>query len=90
MASKWSAEGRVYRDSDGGASRIEAAKHFYACHGEWPDTVTEEVAEGEEVIHEVVDVCEGCGDPLFVGDWYRRDSEGITWHAGDCPGDPQP
>jgi hypothetical protein len=33
---------------------------------------------------EVVGTCEGCGLPVFVGDSYLRDEDGVRWHA-KCP-----
>lgn len=66
----------VVRKSVNAADRYEAGKAYRRKTGRWPESVGDDI---------VLAICEACERPLFEGDKYSSDSEGIHVCAACCP-----
>lgn len=78
---RYIAHGTVSKKTGSHTSASVAAKKFFDVHGVWPDEVED---RNSEFVQVVAGGCEACGQPIFEGDAYRCDSEGVSWHL-KCP-----
>lgn len=63
---------------------------YYEIHAEGSCRKLSDVPKGATITEvnsrQCIGMCEVCGGPILEGQQYHHDSEGVTWHAGRCPG----